>query len=247
MACNAVEGVNLLIVKVKPQAILNLQKYRTTTKSHYMRKLFAVCAMVMLSVATMAQDTSGPIVLISTEHGDIKVQLYNATPGHRDNFLEIASKGQYDGSIFHRVINRFMIQGGSSEGASANLDGRPTIPAEIVPGLYHKKGALAAARTGDQVNPERRSSGSQFYIVQGQTYTEETMKAMEGRLGHGYNDAQRKVYAELGGTPHLDYQYTVFGEVIEGLDVVDKIASVQTHQADRPVKPVAMKVKVIKK
>lgn len=212
-----------------------------------MRKIFASVALVICSLSTMAQDLTGPIVQISTEYGDIKLVLYNATPGHRDNFLEIASSGGYDGSIFHRVINRFMIQGGGSEGAAADLDKRPTIPAEIVPGLYHKKGALAAARTGDQVNPERRSSGSQFYIVQGQTYTEETMKMMEGRLGHGYNDEQRKVYAELGGTPHLDYQYTVFGEVIEGLDVIDRIAAVKTHQADRPVTPVAMKVKVLKK
>jgi cyclophilin family peptidyl-prolyl cis-trans isomerase len=213
-----------------------------------MRKVLAFAMLCMLGLSTIqAQDTSGPIVLISTNYGDIKLKLYNATPLHRDNFLEIAKAGQYDGSIFHRVINRFMIQGGGSEGAAVDLDKRPTIPAEIVTGLIHKKGALAAARTGDQVNPERRSSGSQFYIVQGQKYDENTMKMMESRLGHGYNDEQRKAYAELGGTPHLDYQYTIFGEVIEGLEVVDKIAAVPTQPGDRPTTPVSMKVKVIKK
>lgn len=212
-----------------------------------MKKLFAPLAIVLISLTAMAQDKSGPIVLISTPHGDIKVQLYNATPLHRDNFLDIASKSQFDGSIFHRVINQFMIQGGGSEGASVRLDDRPTIPAEIVPGLFHKKGALAAARTGDHVNPERRSSGSQFYIVQGRPYDEQSVKMMEQRMGITYTDEQRKTYVELGGTPHLDNQYTVFGEVLEGLDVVEKIATVKTQQADRPVEAVPMKVKVIKK
>ena len=127
------------------------------------------------------------------------------------------------------------------------IDNRPTIPAEINSKFIHKKGALAAARMGDPVNPERASSGSQFYIVQGQTYPVERMDQMSQRSGVKYTNDQKTIYATLGGTPHLDMQYTVFGEVIEGLDVVDKIASVKTHQADVPVEAIPMKVTVLKK
>lgn len=195
---------------------------------------------------SVAQDKKEPVVLISTKYGDIKLKLYNETPLHRDNFLEIATSGKFDGSVFHRVINRFMIQGGGSADLQT-IDNRPMIPAEFNAKFIHKKGALAAARTPDQVNPERKSSGSQFYIVQGRTYSEDMISQMEGRLGLTYTPEQKKAYAEVGGTPHLDMQYTIFGEVIEGLDIVDKIAAVKTHQADVPVDPIPMKVTVISK
>ncbi len=218
-----------------------------TLKNNTMKKIALVFSLALaFSAGALAQGKSNPIVLISTSMGDIKVMLYNETPLHRDNFLELAKSGKFDGSVFHRVINRFMIQGGGSASVGT-IDNRPEIPAEINAKFIHKKGALAAARTGDHVNPERKSSGSQFYIVQGQTYPVDRVTQMQERSGVTYTEEQKKVYAELGGTPHLDMQYTVFGEVIEGLDIVDKIAAVKTHQADVPVEAIPMKVTIIRK
>lgn len=182
-------------------------------------------------------------VLIHTDMGDIKVQLYNDTPQHRDNFVKLAKEGFYNGSPFHRVIRGFMVQGGGAPAGKAEVTYR--VPAEILPNHFHKKGALAAARMGDQVNPKKESSGSQFYLVQGEKYTEAQLNQFEAQMGKKFSAEQRKAYTTVGGTPHLDGGYTVFGEVIEGMEVIDKIAAVQTGAGDKPVKEVKMTVKVL--
>ena len=241
-------------------------------------------------------------VKIQTTLGDIIVRLYDETPQHRDNFVKLAKEGYYDGTLFHRVIKDFMIQGGDpdSKGAPAGKMlgvGGPgyTIEAEIKSGLYHKRGALAAARQGDEVNPERRSSGSQFYIVWGQVYNEGQLRQFSKQMemqqmqtvfnalakehhdeimqmrrernraglqelqeklaaeaeaqvkaqGAGMTDEQRAIYSTVGGTPHLDGQYTVFGEVEEGLDVVEMIQQTATARGDRPVDDIEMRVVVM--
>jgi peptidyl-prolyl cis-trans isomerase B (cyclophilin B) len=195
----------------------------------------------------------GTMVKIITEFGDITLLLYNETPLHRDNFLKLTGEGYYDGVLFHRVINAFMIQGGDPNSKTAQ-PGQPlgtggpdyTIAAEVVTGLFHKKGALAAARLGDQQNPQRRSSGSQFYIVQGRVWTPEELDRMEQQRGQAFSPEQRQAYTTIGGTPHLDAAYTVFGEVVEGLEVVDRIAAVQTGPGDRPLQDISMKIIVLK-
>ncbi|HET6245546.1 MAG: peptidylprolyl isomerase [Bacteroidetes bacterium] len=186
-----------------------------------------------------------PIVLISTEFGDIKVKLYNETPLHRDNFIKLASEKQYDASIFHRVIPGFMVQGGGVQGGTKDIGG--TIPAEINQKFVHKRGALCAARMGDNVNPLKASSGSQFYIVHGKSFTKEEILSIGNRAGFPYNEEQINAYLKLGGAPHLDGGYTVFGEVIEGMDVIDKIAVVERNPQDKPLKDVKMTMKVLKK
>ncbi|MBK7938994.1 MAG: peptidylprolyl isomerase [Lewinellaceae bacterium] len=190
------------------------------------------------------------LVEIETDFGTMTAELYNDTPKHRDNFVKLAEEGYYNDLLFHRVISGFMIQGGDPQSRNAPAgkplgSGGPSyqVPAEFVDSLFHIKGALAAARTN---NPEKKSSGSQFYIVQGGPVKEEVLNQIEGMKGFHYNPEQRKEYLELGGTPHLDRDYTVFGRVIKGLDIIDKIAATQTGQADRPVKDVKMKIRVIK-
>ena len=204
----------------------------------------------LTTVITMAQAQTK--VRIETPYGDMVVKLYDETPKHRDNFIKLVKEGFYDNLLFHRVIENFMIQGGDpdSKGAPAGKmlgvgDVGYTVPAEFVPGLYHKKGALSAARQGDAVNPAKASSGCQFYIVQGQVYPQEIFAMFESR-GLKLNDEQKQLYSTVGGTPHLDGDYTVFGEVIEGLDIIDKIAAVQTDRADRPVEDVWMKMRIEK-
>lgn len=193
-------------------------------------------------------------VEIKTSMGKMVVMLYNETPKHRDNFLSIVKAKQYDSVLFHRVINSFMIQAGdpTSKNASASamlgngeLPGIARIPAEFNSSLYHKKGALAAARDG---NPEKASSNCQFYIVQGKKFTDADLDRMELYNGWKYTAAQREMYKTVGGTPHLDNNYTVYGELVSGMDVLDAIASVKTNPGDRPaVDVVILQTKVMKK
>jgi peptidyl-prolyl cis-trans isomerase B (cyclophilin B) len=190
------------------------------------------------------------IVSITTDYGTMKVKLYNETPKHRDNFIKLASEGFYNGLLFHRVIKEFMIQGGDPNSKTAGPDTQLgsgdvgyKVPAEINDNLHHKKGTLCAARDG---NPEKASSGCQFYIVQGKKYTDEELNMFESRMGYKFTAQQRNDYKTIGGTPHLDKNYTVYGEVIEGMDVIDKIAAVKTKPGDRPVQDVKMTVKVVK-
>ena len=193
-------------------------------------------------------------VKIETSYGDMVVKLYNETPLHRDNFIKLVKEGTYNDLLFHRVINQFMIQGGDPKSRDAKPgqmlgDGELgyTLPAEFVPGLYHKKGALAAARQADAVNPEKRSSSCQFYIVQGTTWDANKLKMLEQRMGKTFTPERAQVYATLGGTPFLDGDYTVFGEVVEGIDVVDKIAAVTCGPNDRPVEDVKMKMYIVER
>ena len=263
----------------------------------------------ILSISTFAQENAKErVVAITTDHGVIQVKLYNETPKHRDNFIKLVEDGTYNGTLFHRVIKDFMIQGGDPNSKDASPDatlgnGGPgyTIQAEILDELYHKKGALCAARQGDQVNPTKRSSGSQFYLTQGKVYRESDLRAMEQRRNSqldqvatrqylndeantadaqklktlqssndqagiqafftelrpkidalvtkmdrfSYSDQAVKDYASLGGTPHLDGNYTVFGEVIEGLEIIDKIGALEKGRSDRPVKDIKMTMKVV--
>ena len=193
------------------------------------------------------QEPSNIHVKIETTMGDITVKLYDETPQHRDNFLSLIEEDFYEGVLFHRVIDHFMIQAGDPMSRDA-VPGEPlgsggpgyTIPAEIVPGIYHQKGALAAARQGDQVNPERESSGSQFYIVQGRVFSEEGLSRMAEERDLDLNEEQREIYTTTGGTPHLDNAYTVFGQVVEGLEIVERIAAMETDDRDRPIEDVSI-------
>jgi len=193
-------------------------------------------------------------ILMQTSMGDIVIRLSDSTPLHRDNFLKLVKKKYYDSILFHRVIQNFMIQSGDPNSKSAKAgqslgNGGPgyTVPAEFRTTLFHKKGVIAAARMSDNINPQKASSGSQFYIVQGRTFTDAGLDSTEKfRLsGRKIPDEQRAVYKSIGGSPHLDQGYTVFGEVVKGLDVVDKIAAVQTSKGQDINRPL-LDVRIIK-
>lgn len=190
-------------------------------------------------------------LIITTDYGVMKVMLYNETPQHRDNILKLVNQHFYDSTLFHRVIKDFMIQGGDPDSKHAaagamlgNGDVGYTIPAEFRPDLIHKKGVLAAARND---NPEKSSSGCQFYIVEGKKFTDDELNRIQKQTGATYTPEQREIYKTIGGTPHLDQGYTVYGEVYEGLNVLDSIDHVQTDHNDRPLKDVRMYIKEGKK
>ncbi|MDC3337706.1 peptidylprolyl isomerase [Flavobacteriales bacterium] len=289
----------------------------------YSKSLVAI-AMTLFCVQGLAQvkDQSAPLVKnispkkvtpkgkeilfeIRTSFGTMKGKLYNTTPIHRDNFVKLVQENYYDSLLFHRVINQFMIQGGDPGSRNAAADkplgnGGPgyTLKAEILPALFHKKGVLSAARQPDNVNPEKRSSGSQFYLVQGKVYSEQMLKTQEQRVNQSnsnkiirdylrnpenkadldavsycqknklddslsniiarisavvsknqtpftFTPDQRNAYSTVGGTPHLDNGYTVFGEIIEGLSVIDKIAAIPVGPKSRPKENVIMTIRIL--
>lgn len=197
------------------------------------------------------------IVEIKTPKGSMYARLYDETPQHRDNFLKLAKEGYYDGTKFHRIIKSFMIQGGdpySKNPATAEMAGTGgpgyTVEAELDSRFFHKKGALAAARQGDAINPQKRSSGSQFYIVHGNLYNANQLESLEKRIqyakpGFAWTDEQKAAYAKQGGTPHLDGDYTVFGEIVKGFDVLDALAKIPTLPGDRPTEDTSMNLAVL--
>lgn len=216
-----------------------------------MRRLFsllALCLMVFASLPIQAQDKE-TLVLIETDKGKIKVKLYNDTPLHRDNFLKLVKEHRYDGLLFHRVIKQFMIQAGDINSKDASMDKHLgegeldyTIPAEIVyPKHFNRRAAFCAARLPDDENPEKASSANQFYIVTGKFFTSMELDKMESEKNMKFTDEQRQAYMMEGGAPHLDGNYTVFGEVVDGMKVVDKIQFVETNSDDRPTKNIAIK------
>lgn len=184
-------------------------------------------------------------VLLKTSMGDITIALYDETPLHKENFIKLVNDKYYDGVLFHRIIQNFMIQTGDPESKNAKAcqmlgNGGPgyTIPAEFVPECYHKRGAVAAARMGDNVNPKKESSGSQFYIVDGQIFNTSMLNRVIQMTNKTFSQEQINAYTSIGGAPHLDGDYTVFGEVISGMEVVDKIAAQAKDGRDRPVQDI---------
>ena len=186
-----------------------------------------------------AQQTK---VKMKTSMGDVTILLYDDTPIHKDNFIDLVTKKVYDGILFHRVIPGFMIQAGDPDSKNpkpgqqlgVNSVGK-TIPAEFKPNRIHKRGALAAARQGDRVNPKKESSGSQFYIVTGRMWSVKELEQLEAQGNHPkFTTDQKTTYTTIGGYPPLDYQYTVFGEVTEGIDIVEKIGNAPRDPSDRP-------------
>ena len=274
-----------------------------------MKKLVLLVVVAVAFMACSNQESEHRKVLIKTKFGDMKVKLYNETPKHRDNFVKLVKEGFYDSLLFHRVIDEFMVQGGDPESKNADSaarlgSGGPgyKLDAEINEDLHHTHGVLAAAREGDQVNPERKSSGSQFYIVDGRTFTDQELddleeqmnmqkkneifmelmqkeehqelrqkfdsirqaqdrdafekmineeiepliqKEMDKKDSFAFSEEQREIYKNEGGAPHLDGAYTIFGEIYEGMDVLDSISAVETGPGDRPMEDIIMEMEMI--
>lgn len=221
-----------------------------TSPGNYAVKLQAFNEKDKVRVQEIDLEVKKPKIVfveIETDFGKMKVMLYNSTPKHRDNFIKLTKEGFYDDLLFHRVIGSFMIQGGdpNSRDAVAKVrlgSGGPGYQIDHEIGAVHFKGALSAARTN---NPKKRSSGSQFYLVQGKNVTDKELDGLERQKKIKYTPEQRKRYKETGGTPFLDAEYTVYGEIVEGLDVLDKIAAVKTNRRDRPIENVKMKIRII--
>ena len=223
--------------------------------------IIAILSLVFIISCSSSRNATNTVfsktrILLSTDSGDMVLRLYNQTPLHRDNFIKLVKQHYFDSLLFHRVIKNFMIQGGDPQSKNARPavelgNGGPgyTISAEFDSSLFHKKGALAAAREGDNTNPQKASSGSQFYIVQGKRFTDVGLDSVETfRLkGRKIPAAQREVYKSIGGAPHLDLSYTVFGEVESGLEVVDKIAAAPRDKNNRPLTDIKMKIRILKK
>jgi cyclophilin family peptidyl-prolyl cis-trans isomerase len=215
-------------------------------------RLTLLTAFCLFAFNTIAQKKSkkDELITITTQYGKMRVILFDETPKHKENFIKLSKDKFYDDLLFHRVIKDFMIQGGDPDSRNAKPDimlGKGDngykIPAEISPKYFHRKGALAAARDN---NPKKESSGCQFYIVEGRKWSKSELDKQAARAARKLTDAQRKVYETEGGTPHLDGAYTVFGQVIDGMDVLDKIGVQPRDQRDRPDKDIKMEVSVKK-
>lgn len=219
-----------------------------------MKRIFTFL-LLLITATAFAKGPKNQYVRIKTSYGQCIIRLYNETPQHRDNFIKLTKQGYFNGTLFHRVIQNFMIQGGDPDSKNAKPgielgNGGPkyTVPAEFKDSIFHKRGVLAAARDD---NPAKASSGSQFYIVEGKRYTDADLDKTEKlpRFPAGYKipEFKRAVYRTVGGTPSLDTNYTVFGEVVSGIDMVDLLAAVPKDERDRPKADVPMTVELLSK
>ena len=221
-----------------------------------MKKLFTFCVLLLVINTAFAKPPKNQYVRIKTSYGSVIIRLYNETPLHRDNFIKLTKQGFYNGTLFHRVIQNFMIQGGDPDSRDTaknkpgvelgNGDLKYTVPAEFRDSLFHKRGVLAAARDD---NPKKASSACQFYIVEGKRFTPGKLDTLETtRLkGRKIPAWQRDIYTTVGGVPHLDQNYTIYGEVVTGLDMVDQIAAVKKDERDRPNTDIPMTVELLSK